>query len=96
MAVSSRVNFVNLTDVGDPVDSARAYYEATDELVFLTSQRLRQSLKQRLIWCVVVADQVFIPFTVGGGPFRLKTRTRCSKLVLTRLPSIPQPLPIRN
>ena len=30
------VNFVNLTDVGDPVDSARAYYEAgCDELVFL-------------------------------------------------------------
>ena len=37
MAVSSRgLNFVNLTDVGDPVDSARAYYEAgCDELVFL-------------------------------------------------------------
>ena len=30
------VNFVNLTDVGDPVDAARAYYEAgCDELVFL-------------------------------------------------------------
>ena len=37
MVVLSRgVNFVNLTDVGDPVDSARAYYEAgCDELVFL-------------------------------------------------------------
>ena len=30
------INFVNLTDVGDPVDAAKAYYEAgCDELVFL-------------------------------------------------------------
>ena len=30
------INFVNLTDVGDPVDAAKAYYEAgCDELIFL-------------------------------------------------------------
>lgn len=52
MVVSSRVNFVNLTDVGDPVDSARAYYEAgCDELVFWTSRRLQIIVKQRLTWC---------------------------------------------
>lgn len=46
------VNFVNLTDVGDPVDSARAYYEAgCDELVFWTSRRLQIIVKQRLTWC---------------------------------------------
>ena len=37
------VNFVNLTDVGDPVDSARAYYEAgCDELVFLDRRTIRR------------------------------------------------------
>ena len=58
---------MNLTDVGAPVDSARAYYEAgCDELVFWTSQLLQIIVKQRLTWCVCCRS-VFIPFTVGGG-----------------------------
>ncbi len=62
------VNFVNLTDVGDPVDSARAYYEAgCDELVFLDITATSDNRQTTVDMVRHVADQVFIPFTVGGG-----------------------------
>ena len=65
------VNFVNLTDVGDPVDSARAYYEAgCDELVFLDITATSDNRETTVDMVRRVADQVFIPFTVGGGPKR--------------------------
>ena len=62
------VNFVELRDAGDPVDCARAYDEAgADELVFLditASSDRRQTVVDMV---ERVGDQVFIPFTVGGG-----------------------------
>lgn len=62
------VNFVNLRDAGDPVELAARYDEmGADELVFLD---ITASHEQRdLIYAMAerVADQVFIPFTVGGG-----------------------------
>lgn len=62
------VNFVNLRDAGDPVDSARAYDAAgADELVFLD---ITASHEGRKIFIDVVnrtAEQVFMPLTVGGG-----------------------------
>ena len=62
------VNFVNLTDVGDPVDSARAYYEAgCDELVFLDITATSDNRETTVDMVRRVANQVFIPFTVGGG-----------------------------
>lgn len=62
------VNFVNLTDVGDPVDSARAYYEAgCDELVFLDITATHEERDTMVEVVRQVASQVFIPFTVGGG-----------------------------
>ncbi|MGT2925173.1 imidazole glycerol phosphate synthase subunit HisF [Streptococcus caviae] len=62
------INFVNLTDVGDPVDSARAYYEAgCDELVFLDITATHEKRDTTVDMVRRVADQVFIPFTVGGG-----------------------------
>ncbi len=62
------VNFVNLTDVGDPVDSARAYYEAgCDELVFLDITATHEDRDTTVEMVRRVAEQVFIPFTVGGG-----------------------------
>ena len=68
------VNFVNLTDVGDPVDSARAYYEAgCDELVSWTSQRLRIIVKQRLIWCVVLPIRSLSPSRLVVVSVQLKT-----------------------
>lgn len=62
------VNFVNLTDVGDPIDAARAYYEAgCDELVFLDITATHEERDTTVEMVRHVADQVFIPFTVGGG-----------------------------
>jgi cyclase len=62
------VSFVNLRDAGDPVEIARRYNdEGADELTFLD---ITASSDQRgLILEIIerVADQVFIPLTVGGG-----------------------------
>ncbi|HEY2815560.1 MAG TPA: imidazole glycerol phosphate synthase subunit HisF [Casimicrobiaceae bacterium] len=62
------VNFVNLRDAGDPVEVARRYdAEGADELAFLD---IRASIEKRgLLYEMIeaVADQVFIPLTVGGG-----------------------------
>ena len=62
------VNFVNLRDAGDPVEVARRYDEqGADELAFLD---IRASVETRgLLYDMIeaVADQVFIPLTVGGG-----------------------------
>lgn len=62
------VNFINLTDVGNPVDSAKAYYEAgCDELVFLDITATHEERDTMVELVQSVAEQVFIPFTVGGG-----------------------------
>jgi len=62
------VNFVNLRDAGDPVEVARRYDEqGADELAFLD---IDASVETRgLLYGMIeaVADQVFIPLTVGGG-----------------------------
>jgi cyclase len=62
------VKFVNLRDAGDPVEVARRYdSEGADELAFLD---IRASVETRgLLYDMIeaVADQVFIPLTVGGG-----------------------------
>ena len=61
-------NFVNLRDAGDPVELAARYdTEGADELVFLD---ITASSDGRATMVDVVrrtAEQVFIPFTVGGG-----------------------------
>ena len=62
------VNFINLRDAGDPVEVAKRYNdEGADELTFLD---ITASSDQRdLILDIIerVADQVFIPLTIGGG-----------------------------
>jgi cyclase len=62
------VNFVNLRDAGDPVELGALYdAQGADELVFLD---ITASHEQRDIMAEMaarVAEQVFIPFTVGGG-----------------------------
>lgn len=61
-------NFINLRDAGDPVELAAAYDRAgADELVFLD---ISASAEGRNIMVEVAkrtAQEVFIPFTVGGG-----------------------------
>ena len=62
------VNFVDLKDAGDPVEIAKAYDEAgADEIVFLdiTASSDARNIIVNLV--EKTAEQVFIPFTVGGG-----------------------------
>jgi len=62
------INFVELRDAGDPVEVGKAYSkEGADELVFLdiTATSDARNTVQELVRRV--ADEVFIPFTVGGG-----------------------------
>lgn len=62
------MQFLSLVDAGDPVEQAKKYDEqGADELVFLdiTASSDKRSIVADLVR--KVADQVFIPFTVGGG-----------------------------
>ena len=65
------VEFVNLRDAGDPVELAVRYQdEGADEIVFLditASHEKRETVAQLARRC---ADDVFIPFTIGGGVAR--------------------------
>lgn len=62
------VNFVNLQDAGDPVEIAAAYDKAgADELVFLDITASSDARNTVVDMVRRVAEQVFIPFTVGGG-----------------------------
>ena len=66
--VKKGVNFVNLVDVGSPVDIAASYeQQQADELVFLditatvdTRTTMRDVVQE-------ISSQVFMPLTVGGG-----------------------------
>ena len=61
-------NFVNLRDAGDPVEVAKAYNKAgADELVFLDITASSDHRKTVVDMVRKVPEQVFIPFTVGGG-----------------------------
>jgi cyclase len=62
------VNFVNLRDAGDPVEQAAVYdREGADELVFLDITASHENRSTTLDMVRRVADNVFIPFCVGGG-----------------------------
>ena len=62
------VNFVDLKDAGDPVEIAKAYDAAgADELVFLDITASSDQRNTVVDMVRRVAEQVFIPFTVGGG-----------------------------
>jgi imidazole glycerol-phosphate synthase subunit HisF len=62
------VNFVGLRDAGDPVELAKFYgQEGADELVFLDITASSDSRAPVIQLAERVAEQVFIPFTVGGG-----------------------------
>lgn len=61
-------NFVNLRDAGDPVEVAKEYNRAgADELVFLDITASSDHRETVADLVRRVAEQVFIPFTVGGG-----------------------------
>lgn len=67
-------NFVNLRDAGDPIELAKHYNtEGADELVFLdiTASSDKRAILRNLV--KKTANEVFIPFTVGGGISNIET-----------------------
>ena len=62
------VQFINLRDAGDPVEQARLYDRmGADELVFLDITASPEGRQTTAGMVRRVADQVFLPLTVGGG-----------------------------
>ena len=62
------INFVNIIDAGDPVEVAKGYSaQGADEIAFLdiTATRQRRGTLSEVV--SKVAEQVFVPLTVGGG-----------------------------
>ena len=67
-AVYTGVNFEDLEYTGDPVEMAKSYNEAgADEFVFLDITASAEGRETMLDTVNAVADEVFIPLTVGGG-----------------------------
>ena len=62
------ISFVELRDAGDPVELARVYdREGVDELVFLDITASHEERQTVVDMVRRTADEIFIPFTVGGG-----------------------------
>jgi cyclase len=62
------INFVNLRDAGDPIEQAKIYDAmGADELVFLDISATPQGHQTTLEIVQAIAEQVFLPLTVGGG-----------------------------
>ena len=71
------INFVDLRDAGDPVELAARYdAEGADELVFLDITASSDARETMVDMVYRVAEQVFIPFTVGGGVRTLEDARR--------------------
>ena len=61
-------NFVDLRDAGDPIELAARYdLEGADELVFLDITASSDHRDTTIDMVHRIAEQVYIPFTVGGG-----------------------------
>jgi len=79
-------NFVNLRDAGDPVEVAKEYDKAgADELVFLDITASSDGRNTTVDLVRRVANELFIPFTVGGGirsveDFKLLLREGADKI----------------
>lgn len=62
------VNFVDIRDAGDPVELAAMYdRQGADELIFLDITASSDDRETTVAMAEAVAEQVFIPFTIGGG-----------------------------
>ena len=62
------INFINLRDAGDPVEQAKVYDRmGADELVFLDISATPEGHATTLEVVRSIAEQVFLPLTVGGG-----------------------------
>ena len=66
--LAKSIKFVNTKDIGDPVEKAREYYlDGLDELVFYDITASSDARNIMLDVVEAVAEQVFIPLSVGGG-----------------------------
>ena len=66
--VVKSVRFVDTKDVGDAIELAKRYdRDGADELVFLDINASHEKRRTMVEFASAVADQLFIPFTVGGG-----------------------------
>jgi len=66
--LAKSVKFVDTKDIGDPVEKARQYYEqGVDELVFYDISASHEGRGIMLETVNRVAEQIFVPFSVGGG-----------------------------
>jgi len=66
--LAKSIRFVETKDIGDPVEKAREYYlDGLDELVFYDITASSDGRKIILDVVEAVAEQVFIPLSVGGG-----------------------------
>src|SRR5438045_6355604 len=71
------VHFLQLRDAGDPVEVARRYEaDGADELVFLDISASHEGRAILLDVVRRVAEELFMPFTVGGGIRALEDATR--------------------
>src|SRR5476651_297041 len=71
------INFLNLRDAGDPVEVARRYEEdGADELVFLDISASHEGRDIMLDVVRRVSEEIFMPFTVGGGIRTLEDAAR--------------------
>src|SRR5438445_1543795 len=71
------INFLHLRDAGDPVEVARRYEEqGADELVFLDISASHEGREIMLDVVRRVSEEIFMPFTVGGGIRTLEDATR--------------------
>ncbi|MCR5503768.1 MAG: imidazole glycerol phosphate synthase subunit HisF [Lachnospiraceae bacterium] len=90
--------FLNLVDAGDPIEVAKYYDKSgADELVFLdiTASSDAREIKANLVR--KVAEQIFIPFTVGGGirsvdDFRMILREGADKVAVNSAAILNPPL----
>ncbi len=66
--LAKSIKFVDTRDIGDPIAKARQYYEdGVDELVFYDITASREDRDIMIDFVAAAAEQIFIPFSVGGG-----------------------------
>ena len=86
------VHFLDIRDAGDPVEAARQYgAHGADELMLLDINASHEGRKTMYEVVERVAEQVFIPFTVGGGIRIWRSSKTCCDVGPTRFPSIRRP-----
>jgi cyclase len=68
MVLVTTINFDRIIEIGDPVSQAKIYQaQAADELIFVDIRASSESRKTTIEVVKRAAEQIFMPFTVGGG-----------------------------